>query len=163
MIGGKLRIYVDSREQKPYKFTRYPVETAERRLKTGDYCVAEDGREMGENGFDAHYAIERKTSDDFLKSITWDRDRFEDELARADSMAHRMPIIVERPFAYFEDNRYRKDVHPNSVIATIETHPEAHNVGYFFQRDRTKGEQLTYEFLRWRRNKARLKESSHYN
>lgn len=153
MMSGVPKIYVDSREKKPYSFNRYPVKTTERRLKTGDYCIAEDGDEMGENGFDPHYAIERKSGDDFLKSITWSRDRFEDELARADSMAHRMPIVVERPWAYFTDNRYRNDIHPNSIIGTVETHPEIYNAEYFFRRDRTKAEQLTYEFLRWRYNK----------
>lgn len=146
-------ILVDDREKKEYSFNRYPVDTKLTRLKTGDYAIADDGRSMGEDSFDPHFATERKNPEDFLQSITWERDRFEDELARADSMTQRMPIIIEKPWSYFEGEKYWKNVGLNSIIGTIETHPEIYNVEYFFSRDRTKGEQLAYEFLKLRNKK----------
>ena len=71
----RFKIYVDSREKKGYSFRNFPVSTEEKRLKTGDYCISTDGDSMGENSFDPHYAVERKNPSDFLKSITWERDR----------------------------------------------------------------------------------------
>jgi len=146
-------VLVDSREQKAYPFHRYPVDIVSTTLKTGDYAVEGDGRSMGNSNFDPHYAVERKNPDDFLQSITWERDRFEDELARADSMPHRMPIVVEKPWQWFENENYWNNVSLNSIIGTIETHPEIYNVEYFFSRNRQKGEQLTYEFLKRRNEK----------
>lgn len=155
----RFTVYVDSREQLPYKFNRYPVDTEERRLETGDYCVAGDGIELGDDGFNPNYAVERKTAQDFLKSITWERDRFEDELARADNFSSRMPIVVEKPWPYFEEERYYKNVSPNAVEGTVEWHPEMFYVEYFFERDRRRGEQLTYEFLRNRNRKLQRRPS----
>lgn len=146
-------IVVDCREQKPYHFRRYPVDTIEKRLETGDYCVLNDGRKISDESFDPHYAVERKSGPDFLKSITWERDRFEDELARADSFAHRMPIVVEEPWGHFENQDYYQNVSFNSIAGTIEYHPKMYNVEYFFNRDRRKAEQATYEFLKWRYTK----------
>lgn len=142
-------IFVDQREQKPYKFHRYPVETEVKRLKTADYCVAGDGIE-GESHFLPEYGVERKSGKDFLESITWSRERFEDELERADSFSKRMPIVVEEPWQYFEDEKYYKNVGLNSIIGTIDYHPEMFNVDYFFNRDRQKAEQLCFEFLKLR-------------
>lgn len=150
---SEFTIVVDSREKKPYHFRRYPVDTISKRLKTGDYCVADDGDEMGSESFDPHYAVERKTAPDFLKSITWERDRFEDELARADSFAHRMPIVIEKPWIHFERENYHQNVNLNSIKGTLDWHPQQYHVEYFFERDRRMGEQTTYEFLKWREQK----------
>jgi len=154
---SEFTIYVDSREQKPYHFRRYPVDTEEKTLETGDYCVAADGRAIGDNSFDPHYATERKSGKDFLESITWQRDRFEDELARASSFSNRMPVIVEEPWGHFEQENYYKDVNFNSIEGTIDCHPDMYYMDYFFTRDRTKAEQLHYEFLkhRWKNIKDR--------
>jgi len=145
-------IFVDDREQKPYKFNRYPVNTEDKRLETADYCVKGDGIE-GETDFIPHYGVERKSGKDFLNSITWERDRFEDELARADNFYKRMPVVVEEPWPYFENEQYYKNVGVNSIKGTIDCHPEMFNIDYFFNRDRQKAEQLTFEFLKLRNSK----------
>lgn len=150
-VFNRFTIYVDSREQKPYSFQNYPVQTESVTLKTGDYCVAEDGNAMGDNGFEPNYAVERKNPDDFLQSITWERDRFEDELARADRFAHRMPVIVERGYEYFKEEQYYRDVGVNSITATVDTHPQMFNVDYYFENGRTQAEKLCFEFLNWRK------------
>jgi len=151
----RFKIYTDSREKKPYSFRNYPVTTESKRLKTGDYCIATDGDPMGEKSFDPHFAIERKNPSDFLKSITWERDRYEEELARADVFSHRMPIVVERGLDWFKGEEYWQDVNKNSIMATINTHPESYNIDYHFRPSRSACEQLTYEFLNWRYKKLK--------
>ena len=151
----RFKIYVDSREKKPYSFRNYPVTTEEKKLKTGDYCVATDGNSMGGNSFDPHYATERKSANDFLRSITHDRDRYEDELARADEFAARMPVMVERKLSWFEKEEYFQDVNVNSIMGTINTHPAVYNVDYHFRKGREPSEHLTYEFLNWRYKKLK--------
>jgi len=151
----RFKIYVDSREKKGYSFRNFPVSTEEKRLKTGDYCISTDGDSMGENSFDPHYAVERKNPSDFLKSITWERDRYEEELARADTFAARMPVVIERGLDWFEEEEYFQDVSLESLMATINTHPSAYNVDYHFKSGRAKAEHLTYEFLNWRYKKLK--------
>jgi len=149
----KFTILTDSREKKGYTFRNYPVHTVEKKLKTADYCIKGDGEEViGDNGasFDPNYGVERKNPNDFTKSITWERDRYENELARADSFVSRMPVVIERNKQYFKDEEYYQDVHPNSILGTIDTHPDVYNMDYFFNDTRKSAEQLTYEFLNWR-------------
>jgi len=142
-------VFCDSREKKPYSFNRYSVDTQNIELLTGDYALKDDGKPTA-NGFDPNFTIERKNPDDFLESITWSRERFENELQRADSFTTRMPVIVERPWSYFLNERYHRDVHLNSIKGTVSSHSGQYNVEYFFTRDRTKAEELTHEFLEWR-------------
>jgi ERCC4-type nuclease len=146
-------VYVDSREQKPYTFNRFPeIETVEQTLRTGDYCVANDGEHDGEY-FCPNYAVERKSKSDFTESITWERSRFEDELRRADGFEHRMPVIVEKPLLYYRQNNHYRNVSPASIVGTAESHPKQFYMDYFFERSRQTAEALTKEFLIWRSRK----------
>jgi len=147
---GEFTIIVDQREKHPYKFHRYPVDTEVLTLQTGDYCIKGDGSKISDSTFEPDYAVERKSAPDFLGAITWERDRFENELARADSFSKLMPVVVEKPWQHFEEEQYHKNVNFNSIDATVECHPETFYMAYFFCRDRTKAEQLAYEFLRRR-------------
>lgn len=151
---SEFTIIVDEREQKPYKFHRYPVDTEVMTLETGDYCVKDDGSKISASTFEPNYAVERKSAPDFLGSITWERDRFERELARADSFGKRMPVVIEKPWSYFEQERYYKNIKFNSINRTTDCHPKVFYMEYFFNRNRTKAEQLTYEFLRHRFQQA---------
>lgn len=144
-----IQIYQDSREKKPYSFSRRRCTVTEQRLKTGDYCIQGDGKMEGKT-FHPNFAIERKSEDDFLQSITSNRDRFERELERADSFEHRMPIIIEETQQYFNEGRYYPDVHPNAVIGTIESHPSQYYVDYYFCRNRQRASQNTFDWLEWR-------------
>jgi DNA excision repair protein ERCC-4 len=147
--GGRFTIFADTREKKPYSFSRYPISVEEMELKTGDYCVSGDG--WMENGtFYPKFATERKSASDFLNSITWERDRFERELERADKFDTRMPIIVEQNYQHFMKDNHYKDVHPNSIEATVDAHTDRYYAEYFFTRDRKRATDLTYDFLEWR-------------
>lgn len=150
MTDHDYTVLVDDREKKPLPFSRFPdVATESRRLKTGDYCVKGDGTQGGEH-FYPEFAVERKAASDFINSISWERDRFENELDRAGSFTSRMPVIVAKPLRHFKEGQYYADVHPNSVIGTVDQHPERYNMDYFFARDRQHLEVLTKEWLDWR-------------
>jgi ERCC4-type nuclease len=147
---SEFTIYTDNREKQPYKFNRYPVEVAEQQLKTGDYCVEGDGRMITENVFDPHYAVERKNKDDFLQSISWERDRFEEELSRADSFARRMPVVVESPWSTFKDGNYWKNISFNTICDAISDHHDTFCMKYILTSDKQEAEEITFEFLEHR-------------
>lgn len=150
MTDYEYTVLIDDREKKPLPFARYPdVATETIRLKTGDYAVQGDG-EQGSTYFYPNFAVERKAVSDFINSITWERDRFENELERAESFTSRMPVIVARPLSYFRENRYYENVHPNSIIGTVDSFPEMYYADFFFARDRQHLEALCKEWLDWR-------------
>ena len=88
---GEFRIIIDTREQTPWGFPpEIPVEVAT--LKTGDYAVAGDSA----------FAIERKSKDDFLGTISTGWGRFCRELNRAAEAGFRIfPVVVEADYASF--------------------------------------------------------------
>lgn len=150
MTANKLRIYQDSREKKPWSFSRYPCTVEETTLTTGDYAIVGDGTYTQSGEFRPAFAVERKSENDFLNSITWERGRFEDELERADSFEHRMPVIVEQTFEHFMDDRHFNNVSPNAIEGTVDAHVNMFNAEYYFTRDRQRAAQLAFEFLQWR-------------
>lgn len=56
-----LSLVVDSREQQPYGFERFPVELVRARLSTVDYSLC---------GLESRAAVERKVLDDLLGCLT---------------------------------------------------------------------------------------------
>lgn len=111
-------IVIDDREKKPYQFTG--VETIERRLDVGDYTY---------DGFADTFAVERKTLDDLATSVGSGRDRFEDEIKRAQSLSE-FVVLIEAPsgdvYRYAGDGycpNYYSNIYPNSVIGTVEKWP----------------------------------------
>lgn len=132
-----LNIISDSREKKPYEFADFDHEVTVEALETGDYTV---------EGFEDAFAVERKTLDDFLSSITWDRDRFKREVKRAKSMIKFVVIIEEKKRTVTNWDYYR-EVHPNAVIATIDAWEKQYNVEFVWGGDRERAEKLTVDFL----------------
>ncbi len=80
-----LEIIIDSREQTPWSFDPQDAHCTRGTLRTGDYALA------GDDG----YAIERKSLNDFLGTISSGWERFEKELRRAHERGFVMPVIVE--------------------------------------------------------------------
>lgn len=78
-------ITIDTREQTPWHFSPDKANVTRGTLKTGDYAITDD------DGF----AVERKSFDDFLGTISSGWDRFSRELSRAREAGFTMPIIVE--------------------------------------------------------------------
>lgn len=149
---SEFTIIIDSREKKPFTFEDQPVDTKVNEMETGDYAVQESGY-YGKNGvYKAPFAVERKAKGDFLSSITHERDRFERELSRADSWSAPMPIVVEAPWITFTQGDYYPNIHPNSIVGTVDKWPEYYNVDFFFRDNKPDAEQFTFEFLRWWNN-----------
>ena len=145
---SEFTILVDSREQKPFTFEGYSVETEEATLETGDYAVK---GKYGESGF----AVERKAKSDFLNSITHERDRFEREIERADGWNAPLPVVVEAPWLEFTQGNYYRDINPNSIIGTVEKWPNYYNVDFFFSDSREEAESKTFDFLKWWFNRGK--------
>ena len=103
----KPRLLVDTREQLPYEFSD-AVTVQRATLNAGDYSVA---------GLTANVAIERKSADDFVGSITTGRERFWeccDRLSRLDFAC----IVVECSIDYILKGYYRSKARPQSVIGS---------------------------------------------
>jgi hypothetical protein len=82
-------ITIDSREQTPWAFDPTLVHVTRGTVRTGDYCVT------GDKGF----AVERKSLNDFLGTISTGWERFQREIYRAKDAGFHMPIIVESRFS----------------------------------------------------------------
>jgi ERCC4-type nuclease len=141
----KFTVIVDSREKLPYEFKDYPVNVETDKLDTGDYTI---------KGYRDYLAIERKTKEDFLSSISQNRDRFQNELKRARKFVKPMEIVVEEPERTFKlssgnsfDNTF-SNIHPNAVKGTINKWDNYFNIDFQFVEGRPEGEELTYETLK---------------
>jgi len=143
-----LHLLIDDREKRPYRFNDYPVETEERRLQTGDYAVAGDGRLNGRT-FKPRFAVERKTKDDFLRSITHNRDRFERELGRASEWSLPLSVCIEAAEESLRGGEYRRDIHPNAVKGTIDSWRRQKPATFNFFDSRVVAEEFTFRLLRW--------------
>jgi len=97
-MDSRLTIIIDTREQTPWSFDESMAVSRIGTLKTGDYALD------GDNGF----AIERKSLNDFLGTISSGWARFCKEVYRAkESQFPAFPIIVEGSFSsvcFREDN-----------------------------------------------------------
>jgi len=100
----------DTREQRGYRdLFKTPCVTGT--LTYGDYSVA---------GLEHLIAVERKSFQDLLSSVTQGRGRFETELKRARSL-HKFFILVEASPSSFlvEDFGRLSKAHPRSVWGTL--------------------------------------------
>lgn len=153
---SEFTILRDTREQDGYGyyFDDYPVEVKRVTLTTGDYAVQEPGHYGKNNTYHTPFAVERKAKGDLVSSlIRPERERFEDEIERAKGWDAPMPVVVEAPLAVFREGQYYSDVHPNSIIGTVDKWPQYKNVDFFFADSPTDAEKRTYEFLRWWNNR----------
>lgn len=125
----------DTREKKPYNFRR--TDCTDEALTTGDYTV---------EGFEDTFAIERKSLPDFLKSITWERDRFKREIKRGDELLA-FTVVIEAPLSDITNWNYDREVHPNSVLGTVENWSAYHNVEFHWGGDRQGAKDFTFDTL----------------
>lgn len=82
-------ITIDQQEKRPWHFDPALVRTRIAHIKTGDYCVT------GDSGF----AVERKSLNDFVGTISTGWDRFQREIYRAREAGFHLPVIVEARFS----------------------------------------------------------------
>lgn len=144
-------ILVDSREQKPYEFADYPVETREETLRTADYTLPRFCEYDAENDtYVPWLGVERKSGPDLLQSITHGRDRFKNEIKRADGWPDNLRVMIETDRLIFENNedfmQYR-DVQPNQVLGTLDAWDRYYDVEFIFAGSRQMAEQRTHDLL----------------
>ena len=80
-----MKIIIDTREQTPWNFDGSLAEVAIGTLRVGDYAL--DG--------DTGFAIERKSLNDFLGTVSKGWARFQREIYRAKERGFTLPVIVE--------------------------------------------------------------------
>ncbi|AGC34341.1 ERCC4 endonuclease [Halorubrum virus HRTV-11] len=147
-----LTILADNREQKGWSFEDYPVEVENVTLETGDYTIPEacDYDERLDT-YIPEFAVERKSGQDFLQSITHGRERFKAEIKRAESWDDPLKVNVAEPWTTFQ-NRYSellkfRKVYPNQIAGTVREWEKWYNVGFHFYPNRAAAEQDTFDTL----------------
>lgn len=105
-------ILTDTREQLPYTFSKYPVQTEFAALAAGDYSL---------KGFQDRVAVERKSIDDLIGCLIGsDRNRFEKELARAGSF-ERFAVVIEASLQDVSAGRYKSDMKPHAALTVLKS------------------------------------------
>lgn len=105
-------VQVDTREQALLRIEMFPTETVT--LQCGDYGV---------RGFsdltNPQFICERKSLDDLVQSLSWERARFmrEIELLRRFRFA---ALLIEGDRAQVEAEQYHSRTKPQSILATLD-------------------------------------------
>lgn len=141
-MGDSPPIVVDSREKRPWDFPG--MRTVEDTLNVGDYTY---------EGFEDCFAVERKSLNDLATSVGSERDRFEAEIRRAQTLQEFI-VLIEAPKSHVYDYagqsnspKYYSRIHPNSVIGTLDSWPDKYaNLDFEFcgNRIRARDECLAY-------------------
>ncbi len=100
-------IIIDTREQTPLTFTRFPSERGT--LQSGDYSI---------RGLENLFSIERKVPGDLVQSVTRERDRFERELHRLRGFDFARFLIVGTEQDILDHN-YRSKAAPKAVLNSL--------------------------------------------
>jgi len=91
---SKTIILIDTREQSPYTFEKMKgineAKTVKVTLKTGDYSFIYNGKD-----YSTIFAVERKSWEDWIGSITSGRERFENEIKRLNDMDFGAVVIEQ--------------------------------------------------------------------
>ena len=102
------RLIVDTREQAPLTFEHLEAEPGT--LTTGDYSI---------HGLQSRFAVERKSVQDLVGSLTQGRDRFTRELERMRGMDFARLLIIGTPFD-LQAHLNRRAVTAASIIGSLE-------------------------------------------
>lgn len=131
-------IAVDTREQRPYRFSRYEVRT----LATGDYSIV---------GLEDRIAIERKRLEELFSITGRDRERFERELARMAPLDY-AAIVIEASLPQILRGAAFSRVSPKAVVGSLVSWSIRYRAHVFFAGDRRHAKALTCRLLEkyWR-------------
>jgi ERCC4-type nuclease len=148
-------VIVDTREQAPWHFLNIepwkivPLIT-DRALESGDYSIA---------GAESRIAIERKSVQDFLSSITAGRDRFEREFERLSVYEH-ASVVVEGDWDDVFNALKSTKINADSVVGTVASWTMRYRVHWWFCFSRRHAEMWTLQLLYqwWRKEQKRIKE-----
>ena len=107
-----MRVIVDTREQEPWVFPGYLATVRREKLNAGDYALEGDDK----------FAVERKSLDDFVGSITDDIrwDRLQNELQRmTDAGFIARVIIVEGAYNDIFTGQYTGNMPAHRILARL--------------------------------------------
>jgi DNA excision repair protein ERCC-4 len=145
-------IAIDTREQTPYTFTE-PTMTAT--LTTGDYSIS---------GAENLIAVERKTANDLVGSLTRGRNRFERELHRGMALQY-FALVVEASLMDLSNGHYMSLMKPKAAIQSLLTFSVRYGLPIFFAENRDYGQRLTesllLKFAREQENRAKAMGTPH--
>lgn len=134
-----MMIVIDSREQRPFPFTRYAeAQTTTGTLATGDYSLA---------GLEHVLAVERKSIDDLIQCLSTSRERFERELSRARAL-HSFMVVVECNWHDITTGNYRSRMTATSASNSILALQSRWRTPFFFAGNREQAEAATFNFMR---------------
>ncbi len=133
--GGSDVICVDTRERYGYKFAAHPVQVLRRALPVGDYAAERDGALIA--------SVERKTLDDFVKSLVdGSLNYVMSELALLRCAA----IVVEGTYSAVLRHQYTRAGFLADLIARVQVRYPS--VPIVFAESRKIAEEWTFRFLR---------------
>lgn len=120
-----VRVIVDTREWLPYVFSSRVIATRAL-LGVGDYAL---------EGAEHLVVVERKTLDDFVSSVIWDRERFLREMERLRDYQVKC-IVVEANLDDIFAHRYLSGAHPHAIVGSAIAIIIDYGVPVFFCSDR---------------------------
>ena len=91
-------------------------------LKTGDFSLLD---------YDNKIAIERKELNDLIGCLTTNRDRFERELTRAQSLDY-FAVIVEGTYRQLAEGAYRSRMNPKSAWESVAAFEVRYKCPFYF-------------------------------
>lgn len=131
-------ILIDTREQLPFTFARWPVEIQAGALPTGDYSLP---------GFEDRVAVERKGLDDLIACLMGEnRTRFEKELARA-RRYELFAVVVEAGLQDVSQGRYKSRMKPHAALQTVTAFFIRYGAPFMFCGNRAGAEYMTHSLL----------------
>jgi ERCC4-type nuclease len=126
---------VDTREKLPYLFDGRNIERY--KLDTGDYSI---------KGLEDKIAIERKSIDDLIGTITKGRETFEKELERSTSLEY-FGIVVECSLSNLAKGQYTSKMKPKAAVQTLVSYSVRYNMHLIFADNRAFGQRMTESLL----------------
>jgi ERCC4-type nuclease len=132
-----MKIYVDTREQRPIDFTgaENVSEIIRTKLPYGDYAAAWEDKH-GEHIEFMPLFIERKGMNDLFGTLTSGMERFKNELARAKEDGISLIIMVEGCFREIYMGAKHSTVEGDTILKTLHTLWVKHDVPYILCNDR---------------------------
>ena len=132
-------LITDTREQAPYAFERFDVQTVRAALPTGDYSLP---------GFEDRAAIERKSLNDLIGGCLMgsNRERFERELARA---AHYdlFAVVVEATLLDVSRGNYRSKMNSHAALQSLVSFQVRYRIPFIWAGNRAGGEYMVHALL----------------
>lgn len=134
-----MKLLVDTREQLPFAFSRFPgVEADRAALPTGDYSLP---------GIEDRIAIERKSLDDLVGCLKGEnRARFERELRRGRAYDF-FCVVVEASLDDVRHGRYRSEMRAEAVLQSVVAFEIRYRVPFAWCGSRAGAEYMTHSFL----------------